>query len=292
MRTPLTSRRWLRACVVVLAGVLAARSAEAGMLPGCQADTFAGGSNVSVGDPGNGTSDCLTNLPGLPSYVTFSAYDAVGNVTSVTDPHGSVTHYGYDAVGRVATISDPGGTTSESYDGAGRLVTSTESSNVTTYTYYDPAGNAVRTITDPAGDITTYTYYDAAHSVIMTIEEDDSSNHLIIRYQYDMTGNLISSTDASGTTSYTYSMGELTDAIDPLMRDTQFFYDGVGNLTSISDPDNNITRFTYDFAGRIVSITGPDGTTAIAYAPEPAPFLIFALGLATTWLLRRTAAPR
>jgi len=268
-------------CLVAIIGMLASTSVEAGALPGCQADTFVGGSNVSGGDPANGTSDCLVNVPGLPSYVTFSAYDSQGNVTSVTDPHGAVMRYQYDPVGRVATITDTTGTTTESYDSAGRLITSTEGSNVTKYTYYDPAGNAVRTITDPAGNVTTYTYYDAGHTVIMTIEEDDSSHHPIVKYQYDPTGRLVSSTDSSGMTSYTYSMGQLTDAIDPSSNDTKFAYDAVGNLLSITDASGNVTRFAYDFADRIVKVTDPDGTTTtITYAPEPSSLMMIASGLA------------
>ena len=53
---------------------------------------------------------------------TSYAYDAVGNVVSVTDPFGAVTKYAYDGAHRCTEVMNPDGSrVSYAYDGAGEV---------------------------------------------------------------------------------------------------------------------------------------------------------------------------
>ena len=59
--------------------------------------------------------------------VTTNAYDANGNLVSVTDPLGSVTAYAYDNLGRETSETDAEeGVTEYSYDASGRMTSLTD----------------------------------------------------------------------------------------------------------------------------------------------------------------------
>ena len=93
---------------------------------------------------------------------TRFAYDAAGDLVSVTDALGHLTEItAHDAHGRPFAIRDPNGTvTALTYDARGRLVSRTVDGQATAFGY-DAAGNLLRT-TLPNGAFLQHTY-DAAH---------------------------------------------------------------------------------------------------------------------------------
>jgi len=132
--------------------------------------------------------------------ITGFAYDAKGDLTSITDALGHVTSIpSYDANGRPLTIIDPNGvTTSLTYDLRGRLTSRTVGMLTTAYGY-NKTGNLNR-VTQPDGSYLAYSY-DMAHRLIGIA--DAAGDH--IAYTLDATSNRImeQAFDPSGMLSRT-----------------------------------------------------------------------------------------
>jgi YD repeat-containing protein len=131
--------------------------------------------------------------------ITTYAYDAMGNLESVTNALAQTTGFGnYDAEGRPGRIAQPNGVNVDlSYNPRGllasRTVYSGGESETTTY-HYDPAGQ-LKSVVQPDGSSITMNY-DAAHRLIGIAD----SNGNTIKYELDLTGNRIGEriSDASG----------------------------------------------------------------------------------------------
>ncbi|MGC5887898.1 RHS repeat domain-containing protein [Ralstonia pseudosolanacearum] len=193
---------------------------------------------------------------------TQYAYDAVGNLTQVTDPRGLVTTLTYDALGRRTQVQGPPATP------GGAAPTA-----VFTYNGQD----RVQQVTDPRSLITSYTIDGLGNTTAQQSPDTGTSNAT-----YDAAGNLTSRTDARGkTTSFSY------DALDRLTRvayasgtPTVLEYDGgtspqpndIGRLTKLTD-EAGTTRFQYDGFGNLLQKTqtttangvAKDQTVAYAY---------------------------
>ncbi|MGE3407544.1 MAG: Calx-beta domain-containing protein [Pirellulales bacterium] len=216
----------------------------------------------------------------LTSPVTTLAYDAAGNVTSITDPNGNVTLYEYNSfsqlVGERRVVGNVDDEINEETDdvvmlyayytsGAsqGLLQTATDAlGNVTTYAYTDRRLTSI-TEADPDGGgglsapVTSFTY-DAAGNMLSLIDELDRE----WTYQYDDLNRLVSKTgpDPDGE-------GELTGAV------WTWQYDANGRVVSFTTPDTDWdgpldaveTEYEYDYSGRVLSVTDPRGVTEYEY---------------------------
>lgn len=216
----------------------------------------------------------VTTDSGPQTYFVEYAYDANGNIVSITDPRGNVWQYGYQGnsisfeqwpgnssaqrvlyieQGTLRTVTDPrGNSTRYEYDGLSRLIRKENASFFdVTYDYnhpdflWSPSG-----VTLPSGD-----HY---------------------QYAYDANGNLTSATDPAGETwSMTYdSHNNLTQTLEPLVTDafgnveparhrTDYQYDAMDRLVRVNryrDQMNyDSSLFSYDAAGQLVSYTDPLG---------------------------------
>jgi len=163
-----------------------------------------------------------TSNPDVPWYVapaapaeTRTAYDALGRVTQVTAPDGSVTRQAYDIVyaatdpdfnparAVVYQIDANAYFTRQSFDAYGQLRSVSESEGTwgsqnpwvnetrTRYTY-DTLGN-LTTVTDHAGNVSRMQYDVLSRKTVMT-----DTDMGVWRYQYDPAGNLTTQTDARG----------------------------------------------------------------------------------------------
>jgi YD repeat-containing protein len=228
------------------------------------------------------------------------AYDAVGNMTSITEEYtgrnlyitynylgeiisstieSTTTNYGYGAAGNLISVTDPSGlTTAYEHDVLGH-VTGVLFSDGTRSTYrYDGNGNLVSVI-DAVGQETVYVY-DALNRLTSIIEPGGRTT----RYVYDEHSNLVSVidpmeytrtatyddlnritslTDAAGsTTSYQYDdLGRLASINAPLGLTTQYAYNADNNIVAITQPSGRQTIFDYDVLGRLTSITDALGHT-------------------------------
>ena len=117
---------------------------------------------------------------------SFTAYDALGNVASLTDQSNNVTSYRYDADSRqIEESTVQSGAKGYEYDAAGQLTRTTDREGRVTEYDYDRAGRQVdeRWIGSGAQDI--HQTYDANGDVV---EASDSGS--TYRYYYDANGRV------------------------------------------------------------------------------------------------------
>jgi RHS repeat-associated protein len=241
--------------------------------------------------------------------------DYAGRITAVVDPNGNQISYAYDAAGDLVSVTD-------------RMMATTQFSYLTTPAHYldeitDPLGNLAarteydadgrikkvidadgqsieysydlnqltQTVTDQLGFVTTLTVDDRGNVLseqdplgglmLRTFNQDDlvlsettvvgqiddaqngETDDLTVSYTYDEFENLLTSTDVLGnSTVYTYNeFGQTLTVTDPLGNTTQAVYDAYGNLRRTIDPLGNSTIIDYDSQGVPSTITDPLGNT-------------------------------
>ncbi len=204
--------------------------------------------------------------------VTAYAYDAQGNVTTITNALGQITQItGYDANGHPLTIVDPNGlTTTLTYAPRGwltsRAVSDGTSTETTTYDY-DGVGQLTK-VTLPDNSYISY-IYDAAHR--LTGIADSLGNH--VSYTLDAMGNRTAENIYDTSNTLTQTRSHVYNALNRLAQDigaqnqtTDYSYDNNGNLTSTSDPLGHTTANSYDALNRLVQVTDPNsGITHYGY---------------------------
>ena len=169
-------------------------------------------------------------------------YNAIDQVTGVTDPRSLTTSYNPNAFGETLTLTSP-------------------DTGVTTNTY-DEVGN-LKTKTDAKGQTTTYSY-DALNRLIQ-IQYANASQVIEsqVSYSYDQgsngLGRLTGITDSTGSITYAYdTLGHvLSEArtISSFVYTTNYTYNDAGQLSSVAYPTGLLISYTRDSLGRINQIT-------------------------------------
>ena len=234
-------------------------------------------SNVTYDDKGNVTSVTVT---GEGTLTTTMTYDAMNNLTSVTDPKGYRTDYTYDGKGNLIGISAPENVnTSITVDAKGRPVTVINPMNVKTTMEYNTYGNLTKTTLPALGLTSTSTYDQASRLIRVTdaldrttsfsydnndnlLRQTDAANHTT-GYTYDANGNLIRITNAKdGVTSMSYD--NATDWLTTVSfagSTKRYAYNEDGTLSTYTKPDGTALNYSYDALGRITS----DGVNTYGY---------------------------
>jgi len=214
-------------------------------------------------DPnGNRTSSTDAN-----GNTTYYEYNSKGQITKVTDPLGNVTTYAYGGTDcslcgdKLTSITDAGGNkTTYEYDLNGRLTKETDpEGNVITYEY-DSNGNLISKTT-PDGVKISYSY-DSLNRLV----ELRTPNSELITYSYDSTGKILTMTDQSGTTEYTYDdsnrLSEKIRMVAGISFTTSYTYTLSGRVAAITYPSGRTIIYSLDDNGRIISVTETkDGNT-------------------------------
>jgi YD repeat-containing protein len=200
--------------------------------------------------------------------ITSFAYDASGNLASVTNALGHLTAYaGHDANGRAATMTDANGVvTAFVYDPLGRMTSVTVKHPTT------PALDAVTALEyDAEGRVTGITLPQTAKLLVdysaigrvTALRADDGER---IDFTYDPMGNVVARTVKRSNGAVTQTMAQSFDALGRLLtvtlgagRPRSFAYDKDDNITGITDPRNFTSTKGFDALGRLVSTTNPDG---------------------------------
>jgi RHS repeat-associated protein len=206
--------------------------------------------------------------------ITKYAYDANGNLETLTDPNGNKTKYVYDADNELTKIEEPQGTATESeYNSMGQIKSETDGNkHITKYERnllgevtevidpkerkttkeYDAAGN-LKSMTDAAKRTTTYTY-DPANR-LENISYSDGKTHTV-EYEYSKDGKLTKMIDGSGTTKYTYDkLDRLTETENGHKEVTRYAYNLVNESTKITYPNGKEVTRTYDKDARLEKVT-------------------------------------
>jgi YD repeat-containing protein len=221
-------------------------------------------------------------------WATQFAYDAVGNLLSVTRPNNQVVRYQYDALGRnMATRSALGELVVQRFDAVGNLTqkitydhgyavgefTPRVSDVGETTTYACDDLNRLDTVSDNAGVVTRYGYDDIVPSKVTgtTTVAVSSIERANGRLSYDADGRLISSKDALGVEARWVLNGlgnivQKTEAFGTAAaRTTYYKYDqGGARLRAEITPVGRITLTSYDGeSNRVTRIAVYDATETV-----------------------------
>lgn len=215
--------------------------------------------------------------------ITRYDYDATGQLTQVTLPHGAWLRYGYDDAHRLVRIEDARGnrllytldakgnrvreeyrdpdgslarTRSREYDSLDRLRREIGGSNpaaqMTQYAY-DANGNQTA-MTDPLGRVASRSY-DGLNRLVQMI---DPANGAVAptNYEYDVRDNLVQTVDPAGLTA-TYAYNGFDELVRRHSLDigiATYGYDAAGNLTDYLDARGAKVSLDYDGLNRPVRV--------------------------------------
>jgi RHS repeat-associated protein len=191
---------------------------------------------------------------------TVLGYDADGNLISSTPASGNrATTYGYDALGRLTTQTDP--------------VSATESINVSYG--YDAAGDRTR-FTDGRGNSTTYTV-NTLGLLEKVVEPSTTANPAVAdrtwTASYDAAGNAVSLLSPGGVqrTRTFDAAGRLTKeegtGAEASTTARNLTYDLAGRLATSSSLDG-VNTYTYNDRSMLLRADGPSGTSTQGYDPD------------------------
>ena len=237
-------------------------------------------------------SSCPTSYPTdygdrLATDATTTAYNALGNKTTVTSPAPSglsgyeTTTYGYDAGGRLTGVTAPptstsGGAANDvtdyTYDAANQLLTTKTGAGTataaTTSTCYDPDGNKTATV---PGDGNT-----SGVATCATSSPYETSSSYQTGYSYDSLGELVTKTAPATTAApsgqvaaYTYDpAGNQLTSEDPNGVTATYTFTPLDQVsgTSYSDSTHSVSD-TYDADGNRTAMTDASGTSSSTYDP-------------------------
>ena len=221
-----------------------------------------------------------------------TTYDAVGQVTQVTDGAGTTTYsyddlgrptavtrgtdtvgYAYDAVGQLTALTYPGGDSVDyTYDTAGQLATVTDW-NDGTYTYDWTTDGQIASVAYPNGLTTTTTHDDAGQILGITTTTQAGVDLLDLAYSYTDAGLLTDQTTTRSTEARappTPATTTQTYTWDPQARIAQitgtgagtFTFDTADRLTTLADG----RTLTYDTTGQPDTLSDPAAGTTTTFA--------------------------
>src|SRR5581483_3454889 len=182
--------------------------------------------------------------------LTKHAYDAVGQLITLTFPDASFLIYGYDPAHRLTSIQDNlGNRIAYTLDAIG---------NPQRHDVFDPAATRARThsrafdalnrLTQSIGAVgqTTAFGYGADNNLTSTV---DPLNR-VTRVAFDVLNRPSQATDPAGgiTRDILDANDNVTSLADPLSHATLYAYDGLGNGLTTTSPDTGITQSAYDGA--------------------------------------------
>jgi len=190
--------------------------------------------------------------------ISYTGYDAVGNVISGTDPLGNVTTHAYDAMNRETSTVYPA-----TYILSGTLPVLVSGS---TQTFYTKTGLKYKTIDELGND--TLTEYDdkgrpvSVSSPVVAIGNTGSTGRAVTQTAYDKANNPIQTTNPLNyvwTSTFDARNRKIAEVRpgtgSPTVRTV---YDLVGNVKTTTDARGNVTTNTYDDANRLTQIQLPN----------------------------------
>jgi RHS repeat-associated protein len=225
-------------------------------------------------------------LPGGQTATITVAYDAAGDMTTVTNALGHVTTYSaYNAVGLAGRVTTTNGISTDfTYDAKGRLIGANQllptGNRATSFTYN--GANQVTTIGHPTGRVDRYGYTASGRlestgnaqnerSLLSTNVAANSATSTSPRNLPIMSGSTPVATAAghfSATTEFD-SLGRVWKNKGNNGQVVANNYDNNGNLLTRTDAAGRATTYTYDAQNRVLTMSAPNaGTTDYGYDAE------------------------
>ncbi len=238
------------------------------------------------------------------------AYNAAGELASVTDRLGQITYYQYDTSTRPAGAGDSGSVNSRhllasitdprgivvmraQFDEFGRLAGTADANGDNSSQTFDEASNQQRVV-DRRGNATTYSF-DAAGNITRVVDAKGGITDLT----YDANGNELTRRDPLGNTvtkTFNAVTGKMLTERDPLGATTTTAYATTGkdferqNPVSVTDPLGRVTSYGYrpgdsTFPGALPNaITEPLGrSTSMGLDPKGSLTALTVGGIATSY---------
>ena len=220
----------------------------------------------------DGQPEVIERPVGSETQKTEYKYDAYGDVTEVTDPHGNKTKYTYDSYGDKESETDAEGDERKwKYNEDSQETEETSPRGYVTKTEYNNYGLPTK-ITDPLGH-STETKYDAdqniesetdgdKHTTKYEYNEEDlptkvtKPNGDLTETGYDVEGKKTAYTDGNGHT-WEYKRNKLEQVIEeknPLGKTWKKTYNKAGDLETLEDPEKHTTTYSYDENNRLTKI--------------------------------------
>ncbi|MEV4442187.1 LamG-like jellyroll fold domain-containing protein [Streptomyces sp. NPDC049577] len=225
-------------------------------------DTF--GNPSETQDPNGNTVTTAYDAEGRKTAETLPSYTAPGAGSPIT---GATTNWTYDALGNVTLVTDPlQHTTGYAYDQLGDVVQITDANKGVTRSVYDANGDAL-SVTSPSGAQTQATYDFMGRKLTTTVLDrfpnptTSTTTHSYAASATNPGGAFLASTTTQNgvTTSYGYNrVGEVTQVTDGAGNTTQNTYDLKGNKTAVGLPDGTWNTVTYDQLGNPVQTQALD----------------------------------
>ncbi|QNA86661.1 LysM peptidoglycan-binding domain-containing protein [Sphingomonas sp. So64.6b] len=233
---------------------------------------------TTTGDPllGAMNSWLTSNANATNDRTSRSLYDRKGQLAYSVDALGYVTGYKYDKLGNVLSQSrfESAYTVTDTSTVAAidTLIGTPATAHVTQFTY-DSAGR-LETTTDPEGFVTKLVL-DQIGQIVSSTDAFGTSDATITAYEYDAVGNVIKETRGSGTTeavitTFAYDkLYRLTDrtvaATTADAATTKWEYDALGRMTkeirAFGVTERADTLFVYNSFGDVVKVTDPRGNS-------------------------------
>jgi RHS repeat-associated protein len=208
-------------------------------------------------------------------------YDAVDRLNSRSAPNGVNTTYGYDDLNRLTSLIYNAGATTLN----GNLYTFNDASNITGWTtqnaqrgYTYDSLDRLTGATNFESPVESYGYDAVGNrtsSHLSATYNYQSANKLTstanATYSYDNNGNMISRTDASGTTGYTYNEeNQLTHVVLPSGLTIDYKYDGLGRRMQRTTSGGADERYVYDRNDVLLDLNA-DWSVATTYLNDLGP---------------------
>ncbi|MEU5726133.1 RHS repeat-associated core domain-containing protein, partial [Micromonospora sp. NPDC047738] len=200
-------------------------------------------------------------------YVTTNTYDAIYQLTSVTNAEGHQISYVYDEVGNIRKVIDPRKnatadttdyTTEYTYDPAHRVVKQTNALGKGIISKYDKDGLVIET-TNELGTTTLISLDHRGKPTEVRVPHKNDSGAItyrITRFEYDQVGNQTKVITPRGvaTTDDPDDFATVT-VFDKLNRvkETRTAYDKDDSRYTTAD----VTTYTYDAVGRLATLSAP-----------------------------------
>ena len=185
----------------------------------------------------------LDDYDELSFHTTRYAYDALDNLTTVTDTMGHTTVITYDNLGRKVAMDDPDmGQWGYQYDLLGNLITQTDALEQSIVFEYDDL-NRLLTKSAAGQVLAAYSYDEGTGNI--GFRTGMTYTNGVATYRYDARGRLLEEQRGfhmSGTTPVTYTVGYAYDALD--------------RTTVITYPDGEVVTQTYDNRGLPLALIG------------------------------------
>jgi YD repeat-containing protein len=197
--------------------------------------------------------------------VSYSVYNADGQVIYQIDPSGVVTETRYNSLGQVAetliyatpiSISgnlgqalQTGAASASDMQAALAAAGDSDGTAHVTYAYYDADGRQVYSI--------VLNQVDGVLSALVSGTNYDSAGNIVSAVQFGVPLPLSDVGNGATTASITQALNQLEPSGDT--RSTQYIYDKAGEQVAQIDPNGNISYIFYDADGDVVATVDPTG---------------------------------